>query len=198
MARYTFTQARRGSTLLRVADHVLRLRRGAIRSRRNEAMLHLLTLLYEGPGRHRLQPRSLRTSLDRQLAFADVIVVVPHTCARLHLFVSPSCQRHCHRSKQLFTAARGCWKAHLMEPSLPAENGSAEVSDQDREHAEQAKARGNDAFAGVPHRCSRPKTCCMHRAMCCQDRHASLSVCRTLGDACLLANMPLLCSAIVI
>jgi len=55
-----------------------------------------------------------------------------------------------------------------MEPSLPAENGSAEVSDQDREHAEQAKARGNDAFAGVPCRWRRPPTSCMHGAMCCQ------------------------------
>jgi len=58
--------------------------------------------------------------------------------------------------------------AHPMEPILPAENGSAEVSDQDREHAEQAKARGNDAFAGVPCRWRRPPTSCMHRAMCCQ------------------------------
>ena len=43
-----------------------------------------------------------------------------------------------------------------MEPSLPSENGSAEVSDQDREQAEQAKRRGNDAFAGASIRLAPP------------------------------------------
>lgn len=43
-----------------------------------------------------------------------------------------------------------------MGAPLPAENGLAEVSDQDREQAEQAKARGNDAFAGLSSDWRRP------------------------------------------